>query len=303
MHPGVVKETIRYHSEMPALATMTNSTEAAIRLGCFAGVLVGMLIWELVAPRRQLTVSRPWRWTSNLSLVVMNTLVARLIVPITAVAAATAVESRGWGVLSLVEWPHWLEITLAVLLLDLAIYLQHVLFHAVPLFWRLHKVHHADLDFDVTTGVRFHTLEILLSALIKLAAIAVLGPTAIAVIIFEILLNATSMFNHSNVAMPLWIDRVLRWLVVTPDMHRVHHSIIRSETDSNYGFNFPWWDRLLGTYRPQPEAGHIDMTIGIPTFRDEHDTERLPAMLWMPFTSHRRDPDAAISGDKHDRST
>ncbi len=276
---------------MIASAAISDSTEAIIRLGCFAGVLVVMMGWEFLAPRRRLTVARPWRWTSNLALVVINTLIARLVIPITAVAAATSTDSRGWGMLSLVDWPRWLEITLAVLLLDLAIFLQHVMFHAVPLFWRLHQVHHADLDLDVTSGVRFHTLEILLSAVIKLAAIAALGPAAIAVIIFEVLLNATSMFNHSNVAMPLWIDRVLRWLVVTPDMHRVHHSIIRRETDSNYGFNFPWWDRLLGTYRPQPEAGHIAMTIGLPTHRNERDTDRLPAMLWMPFRLTSRESD------------
>ncbi len=269
--------------------TISESTEVAIRLGCFAGVLIVMAIWERIAPRRKLTVAKPLRWTSNLSLVAINTVMARIVMPVSAVAVAIAAESHRWGLLSLIDWPRWLETILAVIILDLAIYLQHVVFHAVPLFWRLHKVHHADLDLDVTSGVRFHTLEILLSAVIKLAAIAALGPPAIAVIIFEVLLNATSMFNHSNVSMPLWFDRILRLLVVTPDMHRVHHSIIRRETDSNYGFNFPWWDRLLGTYRPQPEAGHEGMTIGLPTLRDERETERLPAILWLPFRGCSRE--------------
>ena len=166
--------------------------------------------------------------------------------------------------------------------LDLAIYLQHVLFHAVPALWRLHRMHHADLEFDVTTGARFHPIEILLSMGIKLGVVAALGAPAIAVLIFEVLLNATSMFNHSNVRMPVWIDRVLRWIVVTPDMHRVHHSIVARETNSNFGFNLPWWDRLFGTYRDQPAAGHEAMTIGIEQFREPAE-QRLDRMLTQPF--------------------
>jgi len=244
-------------------------------------------VWEVFLPRRSLAVRKPGRWASNLSLVVLNTVVARVLVPITAVAAALFTQSRGWGLLHLVEWPFWLEIVLAVLVFDLAIYLQHVMFHAVPLFWRLHMVHHADLDFDVTTGLRFHTLEILLSALIKLAVVLVLGPPAVAVVLFEVLLNATSMFNHSNVKMPLGLDRLLRWFVVTPDMHRVHHSVIHRETNSNFGFNLPWWDYLLGTYRPQPEAGHERMRIGLETFPEETEVDRLPGMLLLPFRRQR----------------
>lgn len=215
-----------------------------------------MALWEILSPRRKLTVTKSPRWMSNLGLVALNTIAMRLLVPITAVAAAMFAESRGWGLFYLVDWPFWLELVLAILVFDLAIYLQHVMFHAVPVLWRLHMVHHADLDFDVSTGLRFHTLEIALSALIKLAVVVVLGPPALGVILFEVLLNATSMFNHSNIAIPLWLDRILRWFVVTPDMHRVHHSVIRHETNSNFGFNLPWWDFLLGTYRDQPSAGH-----------------------------------------------
>lgn len=266
---------------------LEQSTELMIRLGCFLAVLTGMAIWEIFLPRRVLKVRKPWRWTSNLSLVVLNSVLARLLIPITAVAAALYAESSGWGLMLLVVWPWWLEMILAVFAFDLAIYLQHVMFHAVPLFWRLHMVHHADLDFDVTTGLRFHTLEILLSALIKLAVVVVLGPPVIGVVIFEVLLNATSMFNHSNIRMPLRLDRLLRWFVVTPDMHRVHHSVIHRETNSNFGFNLPWWDYLMGTYRPQPQAGHEQMQIGLTSFTEENQVDRLPGMLLLPFSRNK----------------
>jgi sterol desaturase/sphingolipid hydroxylase (fatty acid hydroxylase superfamily) len=262
---------------------MSDQLEITVRLGFFGGVLLVMTLWELRAPRRPLTVSKAPRWASNLGLVVLNVLLARLLVPITAVDAAIVAQSRGWGLLHLVDWPPWLEIVLAVLAFDLAIYLQHVMFHAVPMLWRLHMVHHADLDFDVTTGLRFHTIEILLSSLIKLAAVIVLGPSALAVVIFEVLLNATAMFNHSNVRMPTRLDGWLRWLVVTPDMHRVHHSVIRREANSNFGFNLPWWDFLLGTYRARPSEGHDAMTIGLTTIREERIADRLPSMLAIPF--------------------
>ena len=268
------------------------STELSIRLGCFLAVLIAMASWEVFLTRRKLVVRKPWRWASNLSLVAINAGLARVLIPITAVAGALEAEARGWGLLHLVDWPLWLEVVLAVLAFDLAIYLQHVMFHAVPLFWRLHMVHHADLDFDVTTGLRFHTLEILLSALIKLGVVVVLGPPALAVVAFEVLLNANSMFNHSNVKMPTWLDRLLRWLVVTPDMHRVHHSVIHRETNSNFGFNLPWWDYLLGTYRSQPQDGHEQMRIGLTTFSDERQVDRLPGMLTLPF--RRRQPAAML---------
>lgn len=262
---------------------MSGQIEVTVRLGFFLGVLLIMAFWEALAPRRALTVRQAPRWASNLSLVVLNGLLARFLVPITAVGAAIVGESRGWGLLHLVNWPDWLEFVSAILALDLAIYLQHVMFHAVPTLWRLHLVHHADLDFDVTTGLRFHTLEILLSTFIKLAMVVLFGPSALAVVVFEVLLNATAMFNHSNVRMPDWLDRLLRWIVVTPDMHRVHHSVISREANSNFGFNLPWWDFLLGTYRSQPESGHQQMTIGVTPFREERQVDRLTGMLLLPF--------------------
>ncbi|MBL8849011.1 MAG: sterol desaturase family protein [Planctomycetaceae bacterium] len=275
---------------------MSEHTEIVVRLGSFGVVLFVMSLWELLAPRRNLSVRKGPRWASNLGLVVVNTICARVLIPLTALSAAIAAESRHWGVLHQVDLPNWMEILLAVITLDFAIYLQHVMFHAVPMFWRLHMVHHADLDFDVTTGLRFHTLEILLSALIKLAAVVVIGPAPIAVVIFEVVLNATSMFNHSNVRMPGKLDGVLRWLVVTPDMHRVHHSVIRRETNSNFGFNLPWWDRLLGTYRAQPTEGHTAMTIGLTSLREESQVDRLPRMLILPFLASQQR--YAIGGER-----
>lgn len=258
------------------------NSEIIIRLGFLIGVLAVMAVWEMLAPRRRLSVRKSPRWFSNLGLVVLNALLLRLLVPVGLTGVALLAQSRGWGMLNVVSLPIWLSVVLSVVALDLAIYLQHVMFHAVPLFWRLHMVHHADLDFDVTTGLRFHTIEILLSLGIKSAAVILLGAPAMGVLIFEVLLNATSMFNHSNVRLPLRLDRLLRLIVVTPDMHRVHHSVIRRETNSNFGFNLPWWDFLLGTYRDQPEQGHEQMTIGLAQFRDER-VDRLPSMLILPF--------------------
>ncbi len=258
-------------------------SEPAIRIACFVGVFAAMSAWEQLAPRRQLAIKRPWRWASNLGLVFLNSLLLRLVAPLGAVGVALAAERLGWGLFNAVKVPLWLAVVVSIVLLDFAIYLQHVMFHAVPLFWRLHMVHHADLDIDVTTGVRFHAIEILLSFGIKTAVILLLGPPAVAVMIFEILLNATSMFNHSNVRMPLRLDGALRWLVVTPDMHRVHHSWHRQETNSNFGFNLPWWDRLCGTYRDQPSDGHDQMTIGLHEIRDERRATRLFWMLCLPF--------------------
>lgn len=257
--------------------------EPWIRLAFFAGVLLLVAGLEWVAPRRPLSLPRGPRWASNLALAALNALIVRLIFPAAAVGTAVFAETRGWGLFSYWDIPYWLAVTASVIALDFAIYLQHVMFHAVPLFWRLHRMHHADLDFDVTTGVRFHPIEILLSLLIKFAAIAALGAPALAVLIFEILLNATSMFNHANGRIPARIDSWLRRLVVTPDMHRVHHSIAVHETNSNFGFNFPWWDRLFGTYKDQPDAGHQKMTIGIENFRNERQTTRLAQMLAIPF--------------------
>jgi sterol desaturase/sphingolipid hydroxylase (fatty acid hydroxylase superfamily) len=256
--------------------------EPLIRLGAFAGVFVVMAIWEFLTPRRPQAIGRNWRWPNNLGVVAVDVLLVRILLPITAVGLALFAEARGIGLFNMIALPAGASIIISVILLDLAIYLQHVLFHAVPALWRLHRMHHADLEFDVTTGLRFHPVEILLSTAIKLAVVAALGTPAAAVLIFELLLNATSMFNHSNVRVPPAVDRILRWFVVTPDMHRVHHSILRRETNSNFGFNLPWWDRLLGTYRAQPVAGHDGMTIGIEQFRNPRELG-LDRMLLQPF--------------------
>jgi len=250
------------------------AVEPLIRLGIFFGVLVVMAAWEHLAPRRRQEVPRLVRWPNNLGIVVVDTLLVRLIFPTAAVGLALVAEAQGWGLFNALAAPWWVAVIGSVIVLDLAIYLQHVLFHAVPALWRLHRVHHADLEFDVTTGLRFHPVEILLSMGIKLAVVVALGPPAVAVLIFEVVLNATAMFNHGNVRLPAHVDRVVRWVVVTPDMHRVHHSVRPDETNSNFGFNLPWWDRLLGTYRAQPADGHEGMTIGIEQFRQ-------PRELWL----------------------
>jgi len=257
--------------------------ESTIRLGVFFGIFAVMAIWEILAPRRVLTQSKSARWLNNIGLVVLNTLVVRLVFPAAAVGVAAYAARQHRGLFNQLDAPDWLAIIASVIILDGIIYLQHVMFHAVPAFWRLHRVHHADLDFDVTTGSRFHTIEILLSMLIKFAAILLLGPPLVAVVIFEVLLNATAMFNHSNVRLPLALDRIIRLLIVTPDMHRVHHSHLAHETNSNFGFNLSLWDRIFGTYRAQPEDGHTDMIIGIDTFRDSAQCTQLPRLLLMPF--------------------
>lgn len=258
------------------------ANEPMLRLAVFLGVLVVMAGWELAAPRRRQEIPRVLRWTNNLALVVVDTIILRLTFPILAVGLALMAEAHGWGLFNVLHLPLWLGVLLSILLLDLAIYLQHVLFHAVPGLWRLHRMHHADLEFDVTTGLRFHPVEIVLSMVIKLAVVAALGAPAVAVLLFEVLLNATALFNHANIRLPGGLDRVLRWVVVTPDMHRVHHSVIPAETNSNFGFNLPWWDRLLGTYREQPKAGHDGMTIGIEQFRTPRDLW-LDRMLVQPL--------------------
>jgi sterol desaturase/sphingolipid hydroxylase (fatty acid hydroxylase superfamily) len=256
--------------------------ETAIRLTVFLGVLIGMAVWEVIVPRRRVEIPRLLRWSNNLALVVLDTLLVRLAFPVVAVGLAVIAQENGWGLLNQMSIPGWIVFPAAVLALDLAIYLQHVLFHAVPALWRLHRMHHADLEFDVTTGLRFHPLEILLSMVVKLGVVMALGPPAFAVLIFEVLLNASSLFNHSNIRLPLRIDAVLRLFIVTPDMHRVHHSIHPSETNSNFGFNVPWWDRILGTYLAQPKAGHEDMTIGIEQFRSRRSLW-LDRMLIQPL--------------------
>jgi sterol desaturase/sphingolipid hydroxylase (fatty acid hydroxylase superfamily) len=257
-------------------------SEPLIRLSAFLGVLLAVALWEALAPRRRRAFARLQRWPHNLALVAIDTLLARLLIPVTAVGVAATAQAQGWGLTHQLAAPAWLAIPLAVILLDFTIYFQHVVFHAVPALWRLHRAHHADLDFDVTTGTRFHPIEILISAVLKLAVVAAIGAPPVAVLAFEVLLNATAMFNHANAALPARLDALLRWLVVTPDMHRVHHSILRRETNSNFGFNLPWWDRLFGTYRAQPAAGHERMTIGIDAFRSP-DELRLDRLLLQPW--------------------
>lgn len=258
------------------------ANEPTIRILGFVSVLGVMAVWEFLATRLPQTIKRRVRWPGNLAIVILDTLAVRLIFPLAAVGTAIYASEHEWGLLNLASLPGWLAVVLAVLALDLAIYFQHRIFHAVPWLWRIHRMHHADLEFDVTTGLRFHPLEILLSMAIKMAVVALIGVPALAVVIFEVLLNATSLFNHGNVRLPQRVDRCLRLLLVTPDMHRVHHSAIQRETDSNFGFSLPWWDRIFGTYRAQPKMGHRGMTIGIEDFRTQHDL-RLDQMLIQPF--------------------
>jgi sterol desaturase/sphingolipid hydroxylase (fatty acid hydroxylase superfamily) len=256
--------------------------EATVRLVAFGVMLIVMALWELAAPKRRVEIPRIIRWTNNLGLVVVDSIVVRLLFPLLAVGVAVVAQDRSWGLLHSVDIPGWLAVLIAVLVLDFAIYLQHVLFHAVPAFWRLHRVHHADLEFDLTTGLRFHPIEIILSMIWKMAIVASLGAPPIAVLIFEVVLNASALFNHSNVALPRGLDAILRLFIVTPDMHRVHHSVHVRETNSNFGFNVPWWDRLFGTYIAQPRDGHQGMSIGIEQFRTTRDL-RIDRMLVQPF--------------------
>jgi len=267
----------------PSMTEFMLNHEPAIRLGFFFGILLLMAGWEYLTPRRRLSQPKPSRWANNLAIVFLNSILLRLLFPLGAVGMALFAEQNGWGLFNYFDVSVLTAILVSVVALDFFIYLQHVMFHAIPAFWRLHRVHHADLDFDVTTGARFHPIEIILSMLIKFGAILVLGAPVLAVIIFEILLSSSSMFNHSNIRLPLGLDRILRGVIVTPDMHRVHHSILDHETNSNFGFNLSWWDRLFGTYRDQPQHGHQKMTIGIREFRKPAQADRLWGMLIIPF--------------------
>jgi sterol desaturase/sphingolipid hydroxylase (fatty acid hydroxylase superfamily) len=264
------------------LAASALQFEPFLRLGSFLAVFAGLALWEWLAPRRDRAFSRRARWPHNAGLLLVDVIVLRVAAPGTAIAVALAGEAHGWGLVNAAGLPWWVAVPLAVALLDLAIYFQHVTFHAVPALWRLHRVHHSDLDMDVTTGTRFHPIEIVISTAIKCAAVAAIGAPAVAVLVFEVLLNATAMFNHANVRLPLGFDRLLRLLVVTPDMHRVHHSIVYNESSSNFGFNLLWWDWLFGTYRAQPAAGHERMTIGVDAFRSPEEL-RLDRLLIQPF--------------------
>ncbi|HEY0522164.1 MAG TPA: sterol desaturase family protein [Stellaceae bacterium] len=273
------------------------AAEPAIRAGIFLGVLALMALWEALAPRRRQTVPRRLRWPGNLGIVVVDTIVLRLLFPIGAVGIAVAAEQQGWGLLNMAggkALPAWATVPATVLLLDLLVYGQHVLFHAVSVLWRVHRMHHADLEYDTTTALRFHPVEIVLSLLIKGAAVVAVGAPPAGVLAFEVLLNASALFNHGNVRLPAGLDRALRLVAVTPDMHRVHHSAVRRETDSNFGFALACWDRLFGTYRAQPAAGHEGMTIGLASFRDPAEL-RLDRMLLQPF---RPVDAAAVAADQ-----
>jgi len=263
--------------------------ESAIRLSFFLGILVIMGAWETLKPRRTLNLSRSYRWLNNLSLVVLNTLVVRLVFPTATIGMAVLANEQGWGILSLLEWPPVLIVIFSVVVLDFMIWLQHVTVHAIPVLWLLHRVHHADPDYDVTTGLRFHPIEILLSMVIKFFVIIALGPPVVAVIIFEVILNGMAMFNHSNVSLPKPIEKILRLFIVTPDMHRVHHSVEDDETNSNFGFNLSIWDKLFGTYKAQPRAGHDDMVIGINGFNKPEQVSRLIGLLNLPFKGRMKD--------------
>ncbi|MEP3891115.1 MAG: sterol desaturase family protein [Hellea sp.] len=261
--------------------------EANIRLGVFISILLIMMSAEALFPRKARVMRRTRRWTSNLLLIIIDGFFVRLLFPIVAVGIAALSLQKGWGLFNIIDLPIWLEITLAIILLDVLIYWQHVAFHHIPFLWALHKVHHADRDIDVTTGSRFHPLEIGLSMVYKMALVALLGAPVLAVIIFEIILNVCAMFNHSNVKLPLKFDRLLRRLIVTPDMHRVHHSIISSETNSNFGFSLSLWDHLFGSYTAQPAKGHDDMVIGL----QEHQTPGPASLSWslaLPFKSVKK---------------
>jgi sterol desaturase/sphingolipid hydroxylase (fatty acid hydroxylase superfamily) len=262
------------------------NNEVIIRLVFFFGIFGFMALWEVIAPKRKLLVSKSKRWFANLSLVALNTILLRTIFPLAAVGMADIVTAKHWGFFNIVRLPYWQTVILSVIALDLVIYLQHVMFHALPSLWHLHKVHHTDLDFDVTTGLRFHPLEIILSMGIKIVAIFCLGTPVLGVIIFEILLNGTSMFNHGNVGLPVRLDRCCRLFLVTPNMHRIHHSVIVSETNSNFGFNLSWWDYLFGTYRPISEKGDLEMTIGLSEYQNNLRVEQLHWILLIPFVKN-----------------
>lgn len=262
---------------------MTPTTELTWRFGCFATILLLMAAWEMMRPFRQMLVGRGSRWVCNLGLLGLNTAMVRLMVPLSAIAAAERGQQWGWGLLPLWEGSGVVREILGVLLLDLAIYLQHRVFHAVPVLWRIHQVHHADLDLDVTTGIRFHPLEIALSSLFKVLLVLGLGPSPEAVLAFEVLLNGSAIFNHANVELPGWLERPLRWCLVTPGMHRIHHSAQPADWSTNFGFQVSWWDRLLKTYRDEPAAGASALQIGLPNRRDPHEVDRLAGALALPF--------------------
>jgi sterol desaturase/sphingolipid hydroxylase (fatty acid hydroxylase superfamily) len=270
-------------------------SDGLIRFGVFLGVFLVMALIELALPKRQLIASKRRRWLTNVGISVVGTAVLRLMamlaVPVAAIAAAFYAQATGIGLLNQVSWPEWIKVAVALAVLDLAIWAQHLASHKIPILWRLHRVHHADRDIDVTTAVRFHPVEIALSMVWKIVVVVPLGASPLAVFLFEVILNACAMFNHANIALPLWFDRVLRLFIVTPDMHRVHHSVLRREHNTNYGFNLSVWDRLFRTYTAQPEGGHQGMTIGLTPYQSEYPT-RFGWSLWLPFRSAKAEETA-----------
>lgn len=258
----------------------------AVRLGALLAIVVLVATWEILKPRRTLSMSKALRWTNNWLISALNSVMLSLLFPILAVGVAMLAQEKHWGLFNVHGVPALYSVPLFLVVFDLTIYWQHRLYHRVPILWRLHRMHHADADFDVSTGIRFHPLSIILSMLIKMLVIVLLGPPAIAVLLAEILLNVIAMFNHGNIYIPPRIDKVLRLFLVTPDMHRVHHSVIPEETNSNFGFNFPWWDRLFGSYRDQPRGGHINMEIGIRGFQGAED-QMLHRLILHPFLTPR----------------
>jgi len=258
------------------------NNEGTWRLSVFIIIFLVMIIWETLIPRRQRNKSTNVRRVNNLGIMFIYTLVVRLVVPLLPVGAAFYAAENSLGLFNIVDLPLMVTAVLTLILFDIAIYFQHRISHSIPIFWRLHRMHHTDTEIDITTGIRFHPIEIVLSLFIKLAIVILLGAPAIAVLIFEVLLSSCALFNHSNVKLPNAVDKALRWIIVTPDMHRVHHSVHREETDSNFGFSVPWWDRIFGTYCAQPKDGHLSMQIGIETFRDNKDS-RVDQLLIQPF--------------------
>ena len=258
------------------------ASEATIRLSVFAGVFIIMAIAEALWPRKKRTQPRLTRWFTNIGMVVLDSITVRVIFPVVAIGVAQYATARGWGLLNLITLPFWLKVLVSAVLLDMAIYWQHVASHKISILWKVHRVHHADRDIDVSTGNRFHPIEIVLSMLYKFIVILLLGPAAMGVFLFEVLLNGSAMFNHANVRLPLWLDKIVRTLFVTPDMHRVHHSVYQDETDSNYGFNLAIWDRIFGTYIDQPRDGHDEMVIGMKAYQDDKPTNILWSLL-LPF--------------------
>ena len=277
------------------ISELISAHETAVRMGSFFGVLILMAVWEVLAPRRASTVSKIVRWGNNLGLVVFNSVLLRLVFPTAAVGVTIFASEHSWGLLNYVQLPSVAAVAISIVVMDFVIYVQHILMHAIPALWRLHRVHHADLDYDFTTGVRFHPLEIIVSMLIKFSAILILGPPVIAVLMFEVILNAMSMFNHGNVKLPAFLDRNLRLLIVTPDMHRIHHSVEEDESNQNFGFNLSLWDRFFGTYRKQPRAGHEEMVVGIQNYRGLRDVTSIQGLLLLPF---RNKPDE-LTVDHH----